>query len=42
MTSTELVFTALLVAIVVIAPKVGRMGEAVGSLFERRGPGSSG
>jgi hypothetical protein len=32
----EIALTALLVFIVLIAPKVGRVGEALGGWFERR------
>jgi hypothetical protein len=31
----EIALTALLLIIVLVAPKVGRVGEAVGGLFER-------
>lgn len=35
LSSGEIALTALLLVIVLVAPKVGRVGEAVGGLFER-------
>jgi Sec-independent protein translocase protein TatA len=37
-TTNELLLVALLVVIVALAPKVPRIGEAVGSWFEKREP----
>jgi hypothetical protein len=34
----EIALTVLLLVIVIVAPKVGRVGEAVGGLFERGKP----
>jgi Flp pilus assembly pilin Flp len=39
-TPNEIALVAFLVALVMIAPKVGRIGEVIGGLFERRGPGA--
>lgn len=36
LTGGEIGMIALLVALIVVAPKVPRIGEAIGALFERR------
>ena len=38
MSTGEIALTALLLAIVLIAPKVGRIGEKIGGLFEPTEP----
>lgn len=38
LTGGEIGLIALLVALIVIAPKIPRIGEALGGLFEKRPP----
>ncbi len=37
-TQNEILFVAFLVALVLIAPKVPKIGERIGALFEKRPP----
>lgn len=37
-TQDEILFVAFLVMLVLVAPKVPKIGESIGALFERRSP----
>lgn len=38
----EIALTALLLIVVLLAAKIGRIGEAIGGLFERNAPAADG